>query len=242
LALGYLLVNMNDPVVGGSRGLPLRRALTYACDKQAVIEAASNGVDLPPSGLVPPGVSGAGEAPEPYPYDPATAKRLVADSGPVTLELTHPIDRFAQIVAESLQAGYAEIGITLKLNPLDWNAFVERVLDGKTQVFLMGWAADYPSMDNFLYTMFHSESSATASGTFYAEPAVDALLERARSTPESEARIRLYSEAEASIMADAPVVPIVVYADYRLVGTRVANVSFNSMAWVDLWRAWVKER
>ena len=116
------------------------------------------------------------------------------------------------------------------------------MLGGKTQVFLMGWAADYPSMDNFLYTMFHSESSATASGTSYADPKVDALLERARSTLDSEARIRLYSQAEALIMADAPVVPILVYADYRLMDTRVAGVSFNSMAWVDLWRAWVKER
>ena len=242
LALGYLLVNMKDPVLGGGRGLPLRRALTYACDKQAVVDAASNDVDLPASGLVPPGVPGAGEAPEPYPYDPATAKRLVAESGLVTLELIYPIDRFAQIVAESLQAGYAEIGITLKLKPIDWNAFIARVLGGKTQVFLMGWAADYPSMDNFLYTMFHSESSATASGTSYADPTVDALLERARSTLDSEARIRLYSQAEALIMADAPVVPILVYADYRLMDTRVAGASFNSMAWVDLWRAWVKER
>jgi ABC-type transport system substrate-binding protein len=242
LALGYLLVNMADPVVGGSGGLPLRRALTYACDKQAVVDAASDGVDLPSAGLVPPGVPGAGDAPEPYPYDPATAKQLVAESGPVTLELVHPVDRFAQIVAESLRASYAEIGITLKLKPLDWNAFVARVLDGKTQMFLMGWAADYPSMDNFLYTMFHSDSSATASGTFYADREVDALLERARSTPDGDARIRLYSEAEASIMADAPAVPIVVYADYRLVDTRVADVSFNAMAWVDLWRAWVKER
>ncbi len=48
LALGYLFVNMNDPVVGGTQGLPLRQALTYGCDRQAAIDAASDGVDLLP--------------------------------------------------------------------------------------------------------------------------------------------------------------------------------------------------
>jgi ABC-type transport system substrate-binding protein len=240
LSLAYLLANMDDPVVGGSQGLPLRQALTYACDRQAAIDAASDGVALLPSGLAPPGVTGSGEVPEPYPYDPAKAKQLVEQAGPVTLELMYTIDRFGQTVAESLKASYADVGITLKLRPLKWDEFGKRLLAGRSQVFLVGWAADYPWMDNFLYTMFHSGSSATTSCTFYSNPEVDAVLDRARSTADGDDRVRLYSEAERSIMADAPVVPILVFADYRLVDTRVANVSFNSMGWVDLCRAWVK--
>ena len=240
LAVGYLCVNMKDPVVGGSEGLPLRQALTHACDRQAAIDAASDSVYILPTGLVPPGVPGAGQVDEPYPYDPEKARALLAGTGPVTLEVLYPIDRLGRSIAESLTASYAEVGIVLKPKALEWDAYVERLLEGGMQLFLLGWMADYPSMDNFLYATFESESSGSSLCTSYSEPDVDALLRKARAAPDQTARVRLYAEAERLILADAPVVPILVYADYRLSSTRVAGVSFSSMAWVDLWRAWLR--
>ncbi len=69
---------------------------------------------------------------------------------------------------------------------------------------------------------------------------MDTLLAKARATPEQAARVQLYENAERKILADAPAVPLVVFADFRLMNNRVANVRFNSMVWADLWRAWVK--
>ena len=52
--------------------------------------------------------------------------------------------------------------------------------------------------------------------------------------------MQVYAEAERAILADAPAVPLYIRPDGRLFDAGVANVSFDSMGWVDLWRAWMK--
>ena len=56
------------------------------------------------------------------------------------------------------------------------------VLAGKAQLYFSGWLADYPSMDDFLYPTFETNSSRTSMGTCYSNPEVDAILAKARAT------------------------------------------------------------
>jgi ABC-type transport system substrate-binding protein len=241
LGLAYLCFNMNDRMVGGTQGLALRQALSYGCDRQAVSEASSGGVYLvPTTGVVPPGVPGASDVQEPYAYDPAKAKELMKGIGPVTLRLAYWIGQEREGMVASLTESYARIGITIKAKGMELDAHIANVLAGRTQLYLGGWLADYPSMDNFLYALFESDSSPTSLGTCYSNGEVDALLEEARATPDEEARLEKYAEAERLILADAPVVPLSVYADAKLINGRVANARFNSMFCADLWRAWMK--
>ena len=241
LAMRYLLVNWRDPVVGGAQGLALRQALTYACEPQAVNNASSGGVLMPPTtGVVPPGVPGARGVEEPYAYDPAKAKELVESKRPVTLSLVYPIGQEQAAAARILTESYAKIGITLKTRAMNMVAAWKYVLAGKAQLYFCGWIADYPSMDNFLYPAFESGSSPDSMGTCYSNSEVDAILAKARATTDQQARIQRYAEAERLVLADAPAIPLSVFADVRLLNSRVANVRFNSMGWVDLWRAWVR--
>jgi peptide/nickel transport system substrate-binding protein/oligopeptide transport system substrate-binding protein len=241
LALRYLLIDWRDPMVGGTQGLALRQALTYACERQAVNNASSGMVLLPPTtGVVPPGVPGAQGVKEPYAYDPAKAKELVESRGPVTLTLDYPIGQEQAAAARILTESYAKIGITIKARGRNWDPFWEDVLAGKAQLYFTGWIADYPSMDNFLYPAFESGSSPDSLGTCYSNPEVDAILAKARATTDQRARIQRYAEAERLVLADAPAIPLSVFADARLFNSRVVDVRFNSMSWVDLWRAWVR--
>jgi ABC-type transport system substrate-binding protein len=243
ITVSYLCFNMKDPVVGGAKGLRLRQLLSYACDRQAIIDTVSDGTYRLPTAIVPPGVPGSELVKDTYPYGPAKAAELAKQVGPVTLDLVYPTVGGAtsgrRQVAEILAADYAKLGITLRPKGLSWTRFWEEVAAGRTQVFLASWVGDYPSLDTFLYPLFESRNSGTF-GTFYSNPQVDALLAKARATPSQETRVQNYAEAERLVMADAPLVPIWVYADFRLLDSRVANVRFNSMGWPDLWRAWVK--
>ncbi len=239
LSLRYLFVNMKDPLLGGSRGLALRRALSYGYDPHATIAAVNDGAEVPPSGLVPPAVLGADIAHEPYPYDRAKAKQLMQGIGPVTLTLDYPIEQQRKATAESLKALYARVGITIKLRGVPIKEAMS-FMYGKRhlQLFFGCWGADYPSMDNFLVPLFAGGGGPYP--TSYSNPQVDALLTKARATPAEDARVQLYAEAEQKIMGDIPAIPLYAFADYRLSSSRVANVRFNSMGWADLWRAWVK--
>jgi ABC-type transport system substrate-binding protein len=245
IVVSYLCFNMRDPVVRGTRGLPLRQMLSYACDRQALINAISDSIYLLPTSLVPPGVPGSNMVEDPYPYDPAKAAGLAREIGPLTLDLAYPTVGETRSgrrrVVETLAADYAKLGITLRPRGLGWEEFWAQAAAGRSQAFLATWAGDFPSMDTFLYPLFESHNSGAAGMcVFYSNPQVDALLAEARATPDQEARVQSYAEAERLIMTDAPVVPLWVEADYRLCNNRVANVSFNSMDWPDLWRAWVK--
>lgn len=241
LAERYLWFNMRDAVVGGSQGLALRQALTYGCDRQAVSDASSGGVFLvPTTGVVPPGVAGSHDVREPYAYDPDKAKEMVDGIGPVTLRLAWPIAQQQEGTVASLKASFAKIGITIETKGLAFDDYMGYLAAGKAQLCLGGWLADYPSMDDFLYPLFESGQTPYNYATCYSNPEVDALLEEARATPDEKARLEKYAEAERRILADAAAVPLIVFADARLLNNRVADVRFNSMRWADLWRAWVR--
>ena len=241
LGMRYLCANMMDPVVGGEQGLRLRQALAYACDRQAISDASSGGVFLPATtGVVPPGVPGARGVQDLYAYDPAKARELVEGVSPGTLRLAYPLGQQQEATVRSLEASFVDLGITVQTKGMEMKRYIRYVFAGKAQLYLAGWLADFPSMDSFLYPLFESGYSPYAHGTRYADPEVDALLAQARATPGEEARLRRYAEAERLVLADVPEIPLIVFADARLVGGRVANVRFDSMGWVDLWRAWVR--
>ena len=107
-------------------------------------------------------------------------------------------------------------------------------------MFLSGWIADYPSADNFLYDMFQSSMSPLSSGTSYSDKDVDRLLSLARSTADVGRRYDLNRRAAAEIMADLPVIPLIEFADYRLLSARLAGFSVNPLYGVDMWKLWVK--
>ena len=81
LGVEFIGINQKDPVVGGAKNLPLRQALSYAVDRNAVIDTVQEGVPLVPNGFVPSGIPGSNLSTLPYPYDPAKAQQIVRRLG-----------------------------------------------------------------------------------------------------------------------------------------------------------------
>lgn len=243
LAVYFIGMNMKNADLGGAQNLPLRQAINYAADRNAVINVVNEGVPLVPNGVVPVGIPGQNLSSLPYPYDPTKAKQLVSQIGTVpTLQYWYNTDPGHQKIAEALQAGWANVGIKVNLNNFEWGTFLSKLQQGtQDQLFRMGWIADYPSMDNFLYPLFQSEQAKTGSYTFYSNPQFDQLLVQARSTVDDTQRHNLYAQAEKIMLTDAPIVPLYFYRDYRITNVkRVGGVSINPMYFVDMWKVWVK--
>ena len=112
-------------------------------------------------------------------------------------------------LAQSIQQDLRAIGITLDLKPVDFPALIEAVRHpGIVPLFLLGWEADFPDPSNFLTVLLHSRSRDTNNNTFYANPAVDRLLDEADPLLDPARRFPLFHEAENLIMRDAPWVPL----------------------------------
>jgi len=191
----------------------VRQALNYAVDKQAIIETIFQGVGEPSSAPVVPAVFGY-EQVGPYDYDPERAMELLEDAGYADgfeVELFHPTGRYPQddVVTEAVQAMLAEVGVTASLTTYDWGTYLDTVIvppeDAEHDMYMLGWGTVTLDADYGLYALFHSTQWPPRNNvSYYANADVDALLDEARVTPDTNVREDLYADAIQLIWDDAP--------------------------------------
>ncbi|HSD86761.1 MAG TPA: ABC transporter substrate-binding protein [Kofleriaceae bacterium] len=188
----------------------VRQALNYALDKSHSVKLRNGGA-VASHGLLPPGMPGRDDTLTPYPHDPAKARALLAEAGyPHGFDTDYMIfsDEFAEKLAASLQHDLAEVGVRVHIQVSSIANF--GTLYGKPDgpPFSMdAWIGDAPDPTSFLDVKFHSRSIAdqsSANESFYANPALDELLDRARAEREPAARAELYKQAERILYDDVP--------------------------------------
>ena len=109
--------------------------------------------------------------------------------------------------------------------------------EGKFQIGRLGWIADYPIYDNFLYSIFQSKSGDNKSK--FSDPTVDAALEAARSEGDAAKRIAAYQEIDTKIQATNPVVPLMYYAHRHVGSDRVHDLYYGPQGLAGLDKAWL---
>lgn len=188
----------------------VRRALNYAFDKRHTTKLLF-GTATAAHGILPPGMMGRDEALEPYPYDPARARALLAEAGyPDGFEVeyvTIPNDEPRKLAA-SLQADLAKVGVRLKIKVLSFTAYLSSVNTEKGPAFsFTSWTQDYPDPGNFIDARFHSSMispEASVNDSFFTDPAVDALIDQARAETDREKRAALYRQLDRMLHEAAP--------------------------------------
>ncbi|HEY2960190.1 MAG TPA: ABC transporter substrate-binding protein [Actinomycetota bacterium] len=184
-----------------------RRAVSLALDRRLIASALA-GSWSPATGLVPDGVPGArpSAACPACGHDPARARSLAKAAGLDQFTLTVPDDpldrRVAQLAANDLRAA----GVHVRLDPVAADGYPARLRQPGLQAFALGWTADYPRQDAFLFRQF--ASSARDDLTGFKDAGVDRLLAQARATADAAARTRLYQQAEDAVLAQVPVTPV----------------------------------
>jgi peptide/nickel transport system substrate-binding protein/oligopeptide transport system substrate-binding protein len=223
LAVYYLLINNEDDAVKDAN---VRKAISYAIDRQDICDKVFEGTRVPATGIVPPGIVGhKADAFVAAKYDVDAAKAALAEAGfvdgagfpKITLEYNTGSghEDILQLVQEDLKA----IGIESDLVGSEWAQYLDKLGAKDYQVGRLGWIADYPIMDNFLYPLFKTGSSDNYA--FYTNAAVDAKLEEARTTVDDDARVALYQDIEKMVGDDAAVVPMFYYRHTRVASDRV---------------------
>jgi oligopeptide transport system substrate-binding protein len=242
LSIIYIGINWTDADVGGDENLELRKALSYGAVRDEIVNVLEHGVSTAATGVIPAGLPGADRQTLPYPEDAAKARETVQGLGTVpALHLWEGSGANALKEDEALQAGWAAAGLQVKIDSFEWGTYLDMLSkpDGGSQLFGGGWGADYPSVDNFVYTFFDSVTSRMIC-TFYSNTEVDRLLDQARRTVDDKARLDLYLEAERLAMQDAPVIPISSYRVFMISNNRIGGFAVDTMGQVDMWKLWVK--
>lgn len=113
-----------------------------------------------------------------------------------------------RMYGELVQADLGRIGLSVRIRQVAFPMYLSQTgRPGTVQMLLGGWSADYPDPASFVNVLFHSRSiheSDSENRSYYRNPVVDDLLDRARREPDTEARRALYVEVSRILVDDAP--------------------------------------
>lgn len=230
LAIYYLLINNEDPALKDAK---VRQALSLAIDRQDICDKVFEGTREPATGVVPPGIVGFKAGAFPYAkYDVEAAKKALADAGfpegagfP-TIKLSYNSGSGHEDILALVQEDLKAIGVNSELVGSEWAQYLDMLAAKGYQVGRLGWIADYPIKDNFLYPLFKTGSADNYS--FYSNADVDKKLDEARTTTDPDARLALYQEVEDQVGEDAAVIPMFYYRHTRVASDRVNDGVYSA--------------
>ena len=221
----------------------VRRALTMAIDREAIVEELLYGFGRVSAG---PWLSfrwGADPDLEPLPYDPGGAKRILADRGyrlqdgvlvkdgrPFAFTMTtNAGNRVREEVLVKVQAQLARLGIEVALQPLEMGAFRKKVGTGDYDAYVGGWVF---AGKTELKVLFDS-SSAPPDGlnmVAYRSGDVDRLLGRIGDAATHGELQPILFEIQRQIHEDQPYTFL--FESQRLAGVsaRLENVGIDAPA------------
>src|SRR5216683_2979020 len=111
----------------------VRRAILAAIDRKAMIEGAADGFGVPIGSFYTPGSLGYIDTTDVNPFDVEKAKKLLAEAGvttPLEVSLKLPPPAYARQGGEVLAAQLAKIGITAKIENVEWAQWLSSVFNG----------------------------------------------------------------------------------------------------------------
>jgi peptide/nickel transport system substrate-binding protein len=205
------------------KDLKVRQAVNMAINRQGIIDALMKGSTKLVNSACSPDQFGCEQNVTTYPYDPAKAKELLAEAG---YPEGFSIDFYAyrdRPLAEAMIGMLAEVGITGKLNYMQYAALREKRIKEGAPISFMTWGsnslADVSAITSAFFRMGGEDDAR--------DPEVAGLLEKGDSSTDPEEREAAYSKALSMIADKAYWTPLWAYSTNYVMG---ADVSFKPTA------------
>ena len=238
----YLEMNQMD-ADSPYKNANLRKALSYAIDREALVTQILANGSTTAEGLVPKGLTQnpennedfSKEAGQGVSYDEKKAKeyweKAKKELGIDSLDFELLVDDTdgSKKMAEFLQGSLGDIleGVNVKVSPVPFSVRLDRMGKGDFEVAVSGWGADYADPSSFL-DLFVTGNSYNRGK--YSNPDFDALIEKASGKDANEPQVRWqdYLDAEKLIMSDMGVIPVYQKAEAHLRAPKVKDIFYHS--------------
>jgi len=219
----YIAMDSNrDPTphvsAGGKNPLKdarVRKAMSLAINRTAIVDRILNGVGMPASQILPPSFAGGNKDLKVDPYDPAAAKKLLADAGyPDGFEMTfhatngrYPADvEIAQAVAQM----WTKIGLKVEVDAMSRTIFFPKATKFEFSVYTAQYGS--PVNLNMAVGMLHSRMKEKGLGNGnrarYSNAEVDKNLDAALVETDQDKINQLTSKAIGAAMAETGIIPL----------------------------------
>ena len=221
----------------------VRQAISYAIDRNQIIEAVTQNRAYPIVGPIPPFLSTwVNQNLQPWPYDPDRAKKLLGEVGfkpgaGGVLELDGEPFRFTMSSDKGqpdrdqtgliVQQNLKDVGIDAQIEQLDFNSYM-----GKWRVNrefeVVNWYYVTPATPDL--TAYWSTGGSTNEWA-YSNPEVDRLFKEARTVFETDQRKAVYDKIQELLHEDQPVAFLYTPKELRAINAKVKN--FPSLGYRD---------
>lgn len=218
----------------------VRKALSLAIDREYVAGTLMQGTYSPAYNFMGPGWvdpaggyfmdnANGGEAyiSSDYEANLEEAKKLMEEAGYPNGEglptLTYSTNDagYHKVVAEYLQQAWAELGVNLNVEVVEWSSFTPLRRAGDYEISRNGWVGDYSDPSNMLELMYSTNGNNDGK---YNNAEFDAAIELSRSTMDTAERSAALHEAEDIMMEDAACIPIAYYNDFWLQSEKITGM------------------
>ncbi len=226
----YLSMNLNKAPFNDKN---VRKALSLAIDRDYVANTVMQGTYSPAYNLMGPGVvdsegmffdnakkenGGKTYISDDYEANLKEAKQALADAGypngegfPTITYSTNDAG-YHKAVAEYLQQAYKELGITLKIDIVDWSSFTPQRRAGEYEMARNGWVMDYNDASNMIELFYSTNGNNDGK---YNSKEFDAAIDKSK-VADSEEHFKALHEAESIVMNDYGFIPVAYYNDFWL--------------------------
>jgi peptide/nickel transport system substrate-binding protein len=211
--LQYASVKGKNPF----KDVRVRRALNMAVDREAIKRVTMRGLSIPAGIMVAPGVHGhSKDIDVVQKYDPAGAKKLLAEAGyPDGFEFTLdcPNNRYVndERICQAMVGMWAKAGLRVKLNSMPFANFIPKILNFDSSAYMLGWGV---ATFDALYTLQSLVRTKTtgADGNFnlgrISDPKLDNTIDAIKIATDPAARDALLREGLVKTRDEAYYVPI----------------------------------
>jgi peptide/nickel transport system substrate-binding protein len=209
----------------------VRLAANYAIDRQALSDAETLGASKPAGNHVPPTFEFALPI-EPYPYDPARAKKLLAEAGyPNGFDAGefHQLPPYFSL-GEAIVNYLAAVGIRTRMRPMERAAYFSLILSKKARGVCVCTSALYGNASSRLSEIIPSDGSAAYGGY----PDIDALFKQQGVETDRKKREALLHQIQRLVHERVRYGPIYQYVWPSGIGPRVeepALMLINPYPW-----------
>ena len=208
----------------------VRKALSRAIDRGALIRDVASGVGKPATSMIPPGMPGfQADLGKDIDFDVNGAKQLLAQAGfadPTTFPQLH--FRYAntttnQSRVEFIQAQLKQnLGINISLEPMEQKAYQATYKDKDFDMAWGGWSADYPDPQNWMTGLFGCNASNNKYN--FCDQQFDQAAAKGDTNSDQNQRLQAYAQAQQILVQDLPVAPLYYRGRMVLVKPWVQNM------------------
>lgn len=240
----YIGFNMSDPILSK---LEVRRAVAHAIDRRPIVRFIHKGLVEEADSLLPPDHWAHRKGLPSYAHRPELAMKLLDAAGYPDPDGPGPRPRFTLVyktsqnelgrrIATVFGHQLARVGIRMKIRSYEWGTFFGDIRNGNFQLYSLTWVG-ISDPDIYRY-IFHSRFTPPAglNRGRYKNARVDALLEEAHQSADTDIRARAYGEAQRVLGEELPYINLwhsvnVAVFDRRISGYRVyPDADFISLA------------